>query len=146
MTIRFTRPYLDYQSSLKFKLACDTNGVPEGALLSLLFFMKWSAAIAFNACIATQSKSHWRPNEEAVISYFGDVIYFLETVATSDLILETDADMIQSTGPSSKLPTEHGEAFWNKTLRCHRVYEQYLPNGVFIERLSESIRHSMHLH
>lgn len=61
---RFVIPHLDYQYFSIFKLACDMNGVNEGAaVLLLLFFMSRSAATALNARIALRSKLYKRQKE-----------------------------------------------------------------------------------
>lgn len=127
-----------------FKLACDTNGVHEGAAMWLLhFFMKKPAAAALNSRISLPSKSHRRHKEGTLTTYCEVVNYLLETYATDDVIAETDAEILRFTQPPTKSPTEYAEALWNKALRCDRVYDEYVLKGIFIEGLHESIRHSM---
>lgn len=68
----------------------------------------------------------------------------LETYATDDVIAETGTDMMRFTQPSKKSPAEDEEALWNKAPRCDRVYDEYVFKDIFSERLSKSVRHSMH--
>lgn len=58
----------------------------------------------------------------------------LATCATDDIIVETDADLMQLTQPSNKVPTEYSGALWNKAFRRDTVYNEYVLKGIFIER------------
>lgn len=127
------------------KLAFDTNGVHERAAVWLiLLFMKLPTAVALNTGIVLKSKSHDRHQEGALTSYGEAVNQLLETYATEDVIAEANADMMQLTQPSNKLPAECSESLSNTVLRCERVYDEYLVEGIFTEGFSESIHHSTH--
>lgn len=93
------------------KLACDTNGVNEGAAIWLLhFFMKRLAAAALDVCITLCSKWHRLQMEGTVKTYCEAVNILLETYETEDVIAETNADMMHFTPLSNKFPTEYAEA------------------------------------
>lgn len=97
-------------------------------------FLKWPAATWLNFCITLTNKLLMRHKQGTLSSYFKALNYSLGTYVSDDVIAETDADMICSTQLSNKLPTQYAKALWNKALRCNRVYEEYVPKGIFILR------------
>lgn len=126
------------------KLECDTNGLHErGVLWPLHFFMKRPAIATLSARIALRSKSLGRQKNSKVTTYCGAGNYILKTYATGDVVAETVADLMHFTQPWNKSPLENSEALWNKALLRDRVYDEYVWNSIFIESLSESIRHTM---
>lgn len=66
----------------------------------------------------------------------------LDTYATEDITAGTDADMIGLTHTANKSRMEYAEAQWNTSLRCDRVYDEYVLRGILIEGLSKTIWHS----
>lgn len=95
-------PFSIFSFLSAFKLASDTNGVVERAVLwRLHFFMKCTAVAALNAGVALQFKSHNCQNEGAVKSNWRAVRYLLETYWTDNVITETDAHMTPFTQPSN---------------------------------------------
>lgn len=133
---------LSFQSAIKF--ACNRNGVHRGVALCLLhLLMKRPATAALTNRIDPRSKRQKRRNEGTVPSYCEAVIHLPKMYVTNNVIAEMFANIMWFTTPPNKLPTENGEALWNKARRCHRVYDEYAVKGVYIEGLPESVWHSM---
>lgn len=86
-------------------------------------------------CIILKLKVHRHQKQNTVASYCEVVKYLLETYATDDITAETDDDMIQRTQPSNSSPEEYAEALWNKALKCHREYDEYVLKRIFMESL-----------
>lgn len=108
--------------------------------------MKRSTNAALNACIELRSKSNKFQKGDKVTSDCKADNYLLEKYAREDDIADTKADMLPFIQAQSIWPPGYTQASWNKALRCHREYEEYVVKGIFIEELSESIQHSMRLY
>lgn len=100
-------------------------------------FMKCPATAALNARIALRSELHMLQEKVEVTSYCEVDNYQLEMYATDDIIGEREADTMKFTQLSNKQATEYTEVLWNKALRYHRVYDEYVLKGIFIEGLPE---------
>lgn len=66
-------------------------------------------------------------------SYYGAVNYWLEKYASEDFIAVTYANIIHFTLLVAKLPMQHAESLWNNTVRCTRVYDEFVVKDMFIE-------------
>lgn len=120
------------------------NGIHEGAAMWVLFFfMMKPVAAALNAIVSLPSKSCRRQKEGNLTSYCEVVNNLLETYATDDVIVETEAEIMRYQQPWNKTPIEYAELLCSKALGCDRIYDKYVIKGVVSEFLHESIRHSM---
>lgn len=76
--------------------------------------MRRSTVVALNACIVLNSKLPRRKKDGKVGFYFETFNHLLETYATEDIIIETDANMIGFTRLSNISRTKYSKAMWNK--------------------------------
>lgn len=117
----------------------------QGAVMAvtIIHVMDWLTTDAFNACIALKWKSHKR-QKKATVTLYCVVSSFLETYATNDVITKTDTEMMKFIRPTTEASVEYAKELKNKECRCNWVSNECVLKHSFIQRLSESICHSMH--
>lgn len=90
-----------------FKLACDTNGIHEGAAVWLFnFFIKKSVSTVLNTRLASKHTAHTRmPFTEkttSIMTYPQVVNYLLRTYGKDENIAETEDGIIMLSQPPNK--------------------------------------------
>lgn len=94
--------------------------------------MKGSAAVAINTRVTFKSTMYKRQKKviRRLVSVYEN--YHLRTYTTKYVVAEPDGDMTRLIKSWNSLPNKYMEAFWNKTLRCHREFDEYVLEGSFM--------------
>lgn len=61
--------------------------------------------------------------------------YPFQTYAIDDIIAETGATLACLAQPCTMFPTQYAESLVYKSLRCGEFYDEYVLEGISIERL-----------
>lgn len=67
------------------------------------------------------------------------VSHSLETYGIDDHIARTDSKIACDVTPSTTLPLKISNALWLKMLRCAHVYDKYVLEEIFTERLYQPL-------
>lgn len=128
-----------------FKMACDSNGIHEGAAMWLFqYFIKEPAKAPLMHRVCLTDKDSQQKGK--LTTYCQVVNYLLVTYATDDEIAKAEAGIMQFKKPERMSATLFSELLWEKALRCGRVYNDARLKALFIEGLHTSIRLSMRLY
>lgn len=93
-------------------------------------FLEGPAPKALRTRLLLRSTCCERKKEGTLTAYCEAVNYLLETYATDDMIVETDANMMLFTNPFNKSGTEYVKALCNKAIISKRVRDEYELNRI----------------
>lgn len=128
-------------------MACDSNGIHDGAAIWLFhFFVKKSASTVLNIMLASKHKAQSRillvGNTTALTTYPQAVNCLLRTYATDEDIAGTKDEISMLPEPPNKTPSECVEELVAKAIQCGDVYKKHDLNGIFIKGLDISVQKS----
>lgn len=130
-------------------LACDTNGVHEGATMWLFHFCMNKTALTVRNprlrddnkntkyCQSANCKRRYLTTSPRVFNFL------LKKYATDEVVAETESEILLFARPTNIMPFYHAEELVTKTLCCGVVKEDTALKKILIEGLGASTRHSM---
>lgn len=123
-----------------FQLACDTDGIHEGAAIKLFhFFMKKSASSALHTKLTSKNsrndKTHALSggNATQLTTYQQVVNHLLQKYATDEVVANTEEEITSFTQPANKTANQYAEDLDAETLRCGNIYDARTMNEIVIK-------------
>lgn len=92
--------------------------------------------------ITLSSKLYKRRMETTFTTCCELVKHLLEISLTDHEMFEMSTKILQLIQTSSTKPMEYAEPLWNRAVHFERVYDEYVFQGIFIERQNLWFRHS----
>lgn len=127
----------------KFKSACITNSIHEGAskwMFPYFFNKPAKAALSYRKTTQNLGQTHF---EDKLTTYCQVVNYMLKTYAADDIGAKREADINRFKQAAGMSVVRFSKLLCKKAPRCRQIYEKSTLKRIFIKGLQKSNRLSM---
>ena len=120
----------------RFKMACDHNGISEGAAVwCFQFYLTGQAHALLQSRLHGNTMAVDAEQRELLETYPEVVNYLLRTYATDEVISEAVGDVTSFRQSSNMTEEVYSNHLWDKALRCGTVFSDRRLKSLFVEGL-----------
>ena len=120
----------------QYKMACDRNGVSEGAAVwCFQFYLTGQAHALLQSRLHGNTMAVDAEQRELLETYAEVVNFLLRTYATDEVISEAVGDVTSFRQSSNMTEEAYSNQLWDKALRCGTVFSDRRLKSLFVEGL-----------